>query len=151
MSTSRPGGGRPRYFSLHTLATLTERNDLLKMAKEMKRSCEVNASFCNIVKAPVFYLHRTWDRNEKSAWKMLKKFIADYPYPEVRGFQHSSGVWSGGEYGKGTYTAPTHAMPEPFIKDDYSYANKIIKALRAHGRPVGIKEYYKIDKDQYVW
>jgi len=156
MSTSRPGSGRPRYFTLHTLAALTGRNDLLKIAKEMKRSCEVNAIYCQDVKAPVFFLHSVWHKNEKSVWKMLKKFIDDNPYPEIKGFQRAVGSWSGGEYGKGTYTPARHASPEPFIKDDYAYANKIIFALHAapewslmrgyHKRNVGIKEY-KIDKD----
>lgn len=144
MSTKRDAW-RPRYFSLHTLAALLGRTDLLQLAKEMKRSCEVNASFCGEVKSPVFYLNRFSDHNNKETWKSLKDFVARYPFPETRGFQRADGTWSGGQYGKGTYTPPVNAMPDPFIKDDYAYANKILAALRQAGRTPGIKEY-KIDK-----
>lgn len=133
-------GVRPRYLSLHTLATLLGRTDLLQLAKEMKRSCEVNASYCGEVHTPVFYLNRFSELNSRKTWKDLQNFIKLHPFPETRGFQRADGHWTEG-YGRGKFIPPVHAMPEPFIKEDYAYANKIIRALRAAGREPGIKEY----------
>jgi len=148
MKTRRPGGGGGRNFSLHGLAALTGRNDLLKLAKELKRSCEVNAQYCGGVSAPVFYMHYKSDFNERKAWKMVKDFIKKYPYPTVKGFRVPGGHWSGGEYGRGTYIQDGNVMSDPFIKEDYQYANAIIKALREAGFEPGMPEY-KMNVPQY--
>ena len=132
---------RPRFLSLHTLATITGRDDLLELAKEMKDSREVNATFCSTVRAPVFCLKGRGTGNSEKVWDELGDFVKRHPYPEIKGFQSGDGYWTSGYYGIGSYVSPETAMTEPFVKQDYKYANKIIKALRKKKRFVGIPEY----------
>ncbi len=142
MNVIHPDLARPRFLSLHTLATVTGRSDLLKLAKEMKRSCEVGISFCPTVKSPVFHLYsRRRDGNDPDVWGRIESFIETWPFPKYKGFYGSPGRWTGGGYGMGRFIQEPTGMAEPFIKEDYRYANKIIKALRTAGREPGIQEY----------
>lgn len=145
MKVRRPGNSRPRYLSIQTLGALTGRTDLLKLAKEMKDSCEVNGSFCHTVKSPVFYLNSISNYHESDIWKRMKESLETFPYPATKGFRASEGEWTGGAYGRGTYVVGTHAMPTPFVKEDHRYANAIISAMKNAGYTPGIKKY-KIDK-----
>ncbi len=133
--------GRPRFLSLHTLAAITGRNDLLALANEMKRSCEVSISFCSTVRSPVFVLREYRQENNPEVWKKIKDFIKEYPFPKYKGFYGAEGHWTGGSYGVGHYIPGKTAMTEPFIEQDYKYANAIIQKLRDAGRKVGISEY----------
>ena len=139
MGVVHPDLGRPRYLSLHTLAAILGRKDLLKLAKEMKKSHEVNISFCNVVKSPVFYLRGFNQYNDSEIWKRLKDFIKANPYPTVRGFR-ADGYWTGGDWGRVKWISSTK-LNEPFIDKDYIYANKIIAALEAKGRKAAIEKY----------
>lgn len=141
MNVYHPHLSRPRYLSLHTIATIIGCNDLLRLAKEMKRSGEVNISFCGTVKSPVFYLRRLREENEPKIWNKIESFIKKWPFPTYRGFRGVEGHWTGETYGSGRYVEPPTAMKEPFIRQDYSYANKIITALKNAKRRPGIPEY----------
>lgn len=147
MDVRRPDGSRGRRLSLHTLATLTNRTDLIQLAKEMKWSGEVNTIFCPVVKSPVFYLRSTWADTDSSVWKKIPKFLENHPFPKIRGFQSSDGEWTGGAWGKGKYIRPEYAMSDPFVKSDHAYANRIIRALQKAGIKPGIEEY-KLDKNE---
>lgn len=148
MSIEREGLGRPRFFSLHTLATLMGRKDLKKLAALLKKSGDVVGCYCPIVRTPVFYLRKygaTWTYTP-SIWNYVDAAIKEHPFPEIKGFKaNGSGHWTGGQWGIGTYVPPTTAMAEPFIEADYSYANKIISALKKAGYKPAIKRY-KIPK-----
>lgn len=148
MQVFHPNLGRPRSLSLHTIATITGRSDLLQLAKEMRKSCEVNVTFCGTVRAPVFYLRRYsgpqgHGHGDIIWWDKLDEFLKQYPYPAIKGFcaAEEDGSWTGRRYGVGTYMPPKTEMSEPFIKDDYIYANKIVDALRKWKRQPGIEKY----------
>lgn len=141
MEIFHPSLARPRFLSLHTLAAITGRDDLLQLAKEMKKSGEVSISFCSTVKSPVFALRHLRSTNNPEVWDTVKSFVKMWPFPKYRGFRGVDGYWTGGQYGSGRYIPPITAMNEPFIEADYYYANKIIIALRRAGKAPGIQEY----------
>lgn len=145
MEVKHPDLPRPRFFSLHTIAAMTGRKNLLKLADEMKKSGKVKAQYCPIVKAPVFFSSsNNRYSNSESAWNMIKDFIEKHPYPEIKGFRDGmSGSWSGDGYGKGKYTPGNSAMKEPFIEKDYAYANMVIEELKKQGYTPRIKPYPK--------
>lgn len=142
MSVVKPGFNRPRFFSLHTLATLMGRKSLRGLARAMRKSGKVIGCHCPVVDAPVFYLtdysHFTY---EPDIWEDLTSFNRRFPYPKVRGFKAASGSWSSGKWGIGKYIEPKHSMSVPFVRADYAYANLIIDALREAGHKPGIRKY----------
>lgn len=141
MRVIHPNLARPRFLSLHTLAFITGEDDLLRLARKMKKSGEVNIGFCSTVKSPVFSLKEYRHEDAPEVWDRVPKFIKIWPFPAYKGFQGVSGHWTGGSYGTGRYVEPVTAMAEPFIKQDYRYANKIIDALLAAGREPGMQKY----------
>lgn len=141
MSVVKPGLGRPRFFSLHTLAELMGRKDLRRLATTLENSEKVIGCHCPVVDAPVFYLkayaHFTYDIY---IWDEVDDFIKKFPYPKIKGFKASASYWTEG-YGKGKFIKAKYDMSVPFVPEDYSYANTIIDALVAAGYKPGIPKY----------
>lgn len=141
LSVIHPKLKRPRYLSLHTIACILGRNDLLNLAKEMRKSGKVNIFYCNQVQSPVFALKKFSVSNDNNVWDRIPTFLKLYPFPKYKGFCSRPSVWASGIYGVGKSIIESTAMTEPFIKNDYMYANDIIKALHQAGKIPAI-EYY---------
>lgn len=135
---------RPRFFSLHTLATLTRRRNLKKLAKEMLDSGRVATCYCPYAGTIVFYpisLAKIYGNREHTLDEIIAE-LSKFPFPEIRGFDaEAKSSWSGGSYGLGTFIPAQKGISEPFNKTDYAYANEIIDKLRAAKYIPGIPKY----------
>ncbi len=139
MDTTHKKIQRPRFFSLNTIAAMTRRKDLNRLAKELESSGKVAVCYCPIVKAYVFYsgpMIRIYG-DYKSKWQYVKDFYDKYPYPAVKGFRAPTRMVDA--IGLVSYGSP--ASSDPFIPEDYEYANTIIDNLRKAGYTPGIKKY----------
>lgn len=144
MDIVHPKLGRPRFFSLNTLATFMNKKDLYELNKELEDSREVCGVYCPIVRVPVFCLitkRGAYTMAQDIFSKFYQQYIKRYPLETVKGFRRPIGTWSSGEYGVGMYTEGTNEMPTPFILEDYAYANTIIDAIEAAGYISGIEKY----------
>lgn len=124
MEVVHPGIKRARFLSLHTIAAVIGGyDDLHVLEKELRESGKVSACYCPYVKAPVVYLNKYALTYGFGAhiWSMMNDFIAQYPYPQYKGFRRND--WYG----------DPNAMDKPFIKEDKEYATLIVKALKEAG------------------
>jgi hypothetical protein len=105
MSIKHPLLVRPRFFSIHTIATVIDRKDIIELADELKNSGKVAICHCPVVVAPVLYLmqYASTYGNYISTWDKVKPHIAANPFPKIKGFQAREGHWSGNRYGVGQY------------------------------------------------
>lgn len=148
LSVVCPKKKRPRRTSLHTLATILGRTDIVALAKEMEASGKVVGYRCPDVKCLIFYLKSMIDRpgmidtRDSNVWKTVEPFLVEQPWPAVKGFKRfaNGGTWSGGGYGQGKFTADSSGMPVPYEEEDWDLARDIIKALKAAGFTPGIEE-----------
>lgn len=136
---------RPRRTSLHTLATVLGRKDILGLAKELEDSGKVVGYRCPDVRCLIFYLKNMTDRpgmidtRDANVWGKVKAFCEENPLATVKGFKRfAQGTWSGGSYGVGTYIEAKSAMNTPYEEADFPYAQKIIEELKANGYTPGI-------------
>lgn len=139
MGINHPKMDRARFFSLNTIAAVTGCKDLTKLLKEMKESGKVVACMCPIVNAPVFFVDRYGAKYgiHSSAWDKALEYIEKYPFPKVQGFQRYKANY---DSATGGYTMDG-SMPDPFIKEDYAYANMLIDALKEAGYKPRLKPY----------
>lgn len=136
--------GRPRRTSLHTLASMLGRTDLLKLAEEMQASGKVVGFYCGTVQCPVFFLRSMRDRPGMS--QVIDNNIwGDWPYPQggvsslktfieanpsnIKGFKRYA--WRGNS---------RWLLKAPYESDDLTYAKKIRSALVEAGYNPGVKE-----------
>lgn len=138
---------RPRRTSLHTLATVCGRTDIMALAKEMKKSKKVVGYRCPDVSCLIFYrkdmatLPGMIDTRDSSVFSQVEAHVKEHPYPSVRGFKRFAGsTWTGGKYGVGKCIKNSSALPYPYEPDDYPYAREVIKALKDAGFEPGIKD-----------
>lgn len=141
-----PKSTRPRRMSLHTLASVTGRTDIMELAKELEASGKVVGYRCPDVQALIFYLKDLCklpgmiDTRNAGVWKMVPDFIKEHPFPKVKGFKRFAGAqWTGGTYGKGEYIRNSPAMEFPFEPEDFPYARVVVKALEDAGYTPGIE------------
>lgn len=116
-------GVRPRRFSIHTIATMCERDPLV-ILDEMEKSGKVFGFYCYTVKTPVFVLNTmkqvmgygSWDVSEPTAFIKAKEQLEAFPFPKYKGFYRYGG-------------ADPVVMECPFEPDDKDYEEKVRKEL----------------------
>lgn len=120
---------RPRRTSLHTLATVTGRDDCKALAKEMEESGLVVGYRCPDVRTLIFYRKDMIscpgmiDTRDAKVFTMIDAILTEYPFPANRGFRRFA-----------ARANLAYGMPDPFFDgEDYPYACAIREALLAWG------------------
>ena len=106
---------RPRRMSIHTIASVVNR-DPLEVLEEMEKSGLCAGFQCySIGRSPVFYLKEFQKQSVTTdIFKTAREWLIKYPIEKVRGFSHSS--------------TPL-AMSIPFEKADADYEKELQQKL----------------------
>ena len=106
---------RPRRMSIHTIASVVNR-DPLEVLEEMEKSGLCAGFQCHSIgKSPVFYLKEFQSQvSIPDIFEIAREWLVKYPIEKVRGFAHSH---------------DTCAMSVPFEKADAEYEKELQQKL----------------------